>query len=209
MSVHRLTGEALHVFRGERHVLRGVSFAAQGGEYLEVTGRNGAGKTSLLRTIVGLVHAESGRIEWNGLDIHRDARAFHAQLAFLGHESPLKADLTATENLHFAIGIRRTIDATEIARALGETGAGGFADRPVRTLSAGQRRRVALAGVVLAAAPLWVLDEPATHLDADGHALVGRLVERHRASGGIVIAAVHAPLPVAEPGTRHLGLTSS
>lgn len=207
MTAHRLTGDSLHVFRGERHVLRGVSFAAQAGEYLEVTGRNGAGKTSLLRTIVGLVHAESGRVQWNGCDIHADAGAFHAQLAYLGHESPLKADLTPRENLHFAIGIRRRVSAAEIEQALGETGAGGFCDRPVRTLSAGQRRRVALAGVLLAAVPLWVLDEPATHLDAEGHALVGRLVERQRAGGGIVIAAVHAPLPVAEAGTRRLGLS--
>ncbi|MBV6415738.1 MAG: Cytochrome c biogenesis ATP-binding export protein CcmA [Steroidobacteraceae bacterium] len=207
MSAHRLSGDSLHVFRGERHVLRGVSFVAEGGDYLEVTGSNGAGKTSLLRTIVGLVHAESGRVRWNGLDIHADAGAFHAQLAYLGHESPLKADLTPRENLHFAIGIRRRVGGDEIARALAETGANGFADRPVRTLSAGQRRRVALAGVVLAAVPLWVLDEPATHLDAEGHALVGRLVDRQRAEGGIVIAAVHAPLPVAGAGTRRIGLT--
>ncbi len=208
MLAHRLTGDSLHVFRGERHVLRGLSFAVTTGEYLEVTGGNGAGKTSLLRTIVGLVHAESGKVEWNGRSIHAEASAFHAQLSYLGHESPLKGDLTPTENLRFAVGIRRSIGSREIAEALAEVAASGFADRPVRTLSAGQRRRVALAGVLLAAAPLWVLDEPATHLDAAGQALVGRLVERQLAAGGIVVAAVHAPLPVAEAGTRRLGLSS-
>ncbi|MBP7616601.1 MAG: ATP-binding cassette domain-containing protein, partial [Steroidobacteraceae bacterium] len=109
MAVHRLTGSSLHVFRGERHVLRGLSFAVQGGEYLEVTGGNGTGKTSLLRTIVGLVYAESGTVEWNGQGIHADTRAFHAQLAYLGHESPLKTDLTPAENLRYAIGIRREV----------------------------------------------------------------------------------------------------
>lgn len=208
MSAHRLTGETLHVFRGERHVLRGLSFAVDGGEYLEVTGPNGAGKTSLLRTLIGLVHAESGRVTWNGRPILEDARAYHSQLAWLGHESPLKADLTAAENLAFGIGIRRRIDAVAVATALDEVGAQGFSDRPVRTLSAGQRRRVALAGVLLAGVPLWVLDEPATHLDADGQALVGRLVERQIVAGGIVVAAVHAPLPVVEAGTRRLGLSS-
>ncbi|MGE0581739.1 MAG: cytochrome c biogenesis heme-transporting ATPase CcmA [Steroidobacteraceae bacterium] len=208
MSAHRLTGSSLHVFRGERHVLRGLSFAVESGEYLEVTGSNGAGKTSLLRTIVGLVHAESGRVEWNGQGIHQDARAYHAQLAWLGHESPLKADLTPAENLHFAIGIRRKVGSDQVAQALIEVGATDFADRPVRTLSAGQRRRVALAGVVLAAVPLWVLDEPSTHLDAAGQELVGQLIQRQVDAGGIVVAAVHAPLPVAEAGTRRLGLSS-
>lgn len=189
-------------------MLRGLSFAVDGGEYLEVTGPNGAGKTSLLRTLIGLVHAESGGVTWNGRPILEDARAYHAQLAWLGHESPLKADLTAAENLAFSIGIRRKVDAVAVAAALDEVGAQGFSDRPVRTLSAGQRRRVALAGVLLAAVPLWVLDEPATHLDADGQALVGRLVERQIAAGGIVVAAVHAPLPVVEAGTRRLGLSS-
>jgi len=208
MSAHRLTGDTLHVFRGERHVLRGLSFAATSGEYLEVSGANGAGKTSLLRTIVGLVHAESGRVDWNGRNIHADPRAFHAQLAWLGHESPLKGDLSAVENLRYAIGIRRPVDATAIGRALDEVDASRFAERPVRTLSAGQRRRVALAGVLLAAAPLWVLDEPATHLDAAGHALVGHLVEGRIRTGGIVIAAVHAALPVDAAHTRRLGLST-
>lgn len=189
-------------------MLRGLSFDVEGGQYLEVTGGDGAGKTSLLRTIVGLVYAESGQVTWNGLGIHADARAYHAQLAWLGHESPLKADLTPAENLRFALGIRRRVAAAEIAGALTEVGADGFADRPVRTLSAGQRRRVALAGVMLAAVPLWVLDEPQTHLDSAGQGLVGRLIERQIAAGGIVVAAVHAPLPVPEAGTRRIGLSS-
>ena len=106
------------------------------------------------------------------------------------------------------LGIRRRVAAAEIAGALTEVGADGFADRPVRTLSAGQRRRVALAGVMLAAVPLWVLDEPQTLLDSAGQGLVGRLIERQIAAGGIVVAAVHAPLPVPEAGTRRIGLSS-
>lgn len=194
MNPPELRAEQIHLWRGDRHVLRGVSCAITGGRGLQVTGPNGAGKTSLLRTLIGLMRAESGRVLWNGLDTNEDARAFHAQLAYLGHDAPLKADLTAQENLWFACGVRRAVSREEVSSALERVGATAFADRACRTLSAGQRRRVALAGLLLASVPLWVLDEPVTNLDAEGQALVTRLIESHLSSGGLVIAAVHHSL---------------
>jgi heme exporter protein A len=199
MPAQTLEVENLHLWRGERHVLRGVHFSIGRGACLEVTGANGSGKTSLLRTICGLIYPESGRVLWSGEDVRGDLPAFHASLAYLGHEPPLKADLSARENLHYWIGVRRRVDADALDAALARVGARGWCDRLVRTLSAGQRRRVALAGLALLLVPLWLLDEPTTHLDAEGQQLVGSLIGEQLARGGMVVAAVHHSLP---PGAR-------
>ena len=189
-----LNVSGLHLWRGDRHVLRDVSFTADAGQCVLLTGRNGAGKTTLLRAIAGLLDPEQGTVSWRG-NASRVARdEFHTELAYLGHEPPLKGDLSGRENLRFAVGIRRRISAQEIDAALARTGAQPFGDRPVRTLSAGQRRRVALAGVLLSAAVLWLLDEPATNLDTDGKRLVAALIEEQLERGGIVVAAVHQDL---------------
>ena len=184
----------LHLWRGDRHVLRGVSFAASPGQCVLLTGRNGAGKTTLLRAVAGLLDPEQGEVSWRGHAARRSRDEFHAELAYLGHEAPLKGDLTGRENLRYAIGIRRVVTGDEIQAALERTGAQPFADRPVRTLSAGQRRRVALAGVLLAGAVLWLLDDPTTNLDAEGKRLVASLIDGQLAGGGIVVAAVHQDL---------------
>ena len=203
MPVEQLEVENLHLWRGERHVLRGLRFALDRGACLEVCGANGSGKTTLLRTLCGLIYPEEGRVLWNGEDVQRDLRAFHAALAYLGHEPPLKADLTARENLHYWIGVRRRLGEEELTRALARVGASSWCERRVRTLSAGQRRRVALAGLALLHVPLWLLDEPTTNLDGEGRELVGTLLSEHLGRGGMVIAAVHQGLPASvSPVTR-------
>jgi heme exporter protein A len=189
-----LSVTGLHLWRGDRHVLRGISFDGHAGQCVLLTGRNGAGKTSLIRVIAGLLDPEEGEVTWRGAAVRRSRHAFHTELAYLGHEPPLKGDLTARENLSFSVGIRRVVNGSEIDAALARTGAGPFADRAVRTLSAGQRRRVALAGVLLSGAPLWLLDEPTTNLDADGQQLVAQIIADHLASQGLVVAAVHHAL---------------
>ena len=192
-----LNVSGLHLWRGERHVLRNVNLTANVGQCVLLTGRNGAGKTTLLRAIAGLLDPEEGQVTWRGTPARQARDAFHAELAYLGHEPPLKGDLTGRENLRFAVGIRRPVTGADIDAALARTGAKEFADRPVRTLSAGQRRRVALAAVLLAGAALWLLDEPTTNLDADGQQLVARLVGEHVSRAGIVVAAVHHALTLA------------
>ena len=206
MSEAILQGENLHLWRGERHVLRGVGFSVNSGECLQLSGPNGAGKTSLLRTVCGLSYPEGGQIRWRGEDVHRDLPGFHSQMAYLGHEPPLKMELTGRENLHYWVGVRRRFARSELERALERVGGQRWSDRPVRTLSAGQKRRVALAGLLLMAVPLWLLDEPTTNLDVEGQQLVGTLIDEHLAAGGLAMAAVHHPLAVSERGLRRLEL---
>ncbi len=198
--------ESLHVFRGRRHVLRGVSLALGAGDCLQVTGPNGAGKTTLLRAVVGLCEVEQGTVRWRGADLRRDPQALHRETAYLGHEVPLKGDLTARENLAFAVGLRRRVDRPALDRALEQVGAERFAGQPLRSLSAGQRRRVGLAALLLFAVPLWLLDEPTTNLDASGQRLLMRLLAAHLAAGGLVLAAVHHPLSIEGHETRRLEL---
>ena len=194
----------LHVFRGDRHLLRGLSLVVPRGCCLQVTGANGSGKTSLLRALAGLLQADSIEIHWQGrlVDV-RDA-AYLQALAYLGHEAPLKADLSGRENLRFAVGLRRPLDERQLQAALQRVDAAAFAERPVRSLSAGQRRRIALAGLYLAGASLWLLDEPTTNLDAEGQQLVRSLIEERLATEGCVIAATHQDLGLAADRCRSL-----
>jgi heme exporter protein A len=206
MSGSILRAENLHLWRSDRHVLKGVDLTVRAGELLQLTGANGAGKTTLLRALCGLNHVEEGRVFWNDRDVREDREGFHASLLYLGHEPPLKPDLSGLENLRFWSGIRRPVTPAAIDAALVGTGAGEFATRPVRTLSAGQRRRVALAGLVLAAVPLWLLDEPTTNLDSGGQELVAALLNAHLGAGGLAIAAVHHGLHVEPARLRELHL---
>ncbi len=201
-----LNVSGLHLWRGDRHVLRGVSLAATSGQCVLLTGKNGAGKTTLLRAIAGLLDPEAGEVNWRGKSARQQREDFHGELAYLGHEPPLKGDLTGRENLKYSIGIRRSVTADEIHAALERTGAQPFADRPVRTLSAGQRRCVALAGVLLTGAMLWLFDEPATNLDTEGKRLVAGMIEEQLARGGIVVAAVHQDLDLSSGGLVTLEL---
>jgi len=207
MSDYRLEGENVHLWRGDHHVLRGVGFQVRAGQCLQLTGANGAGKTTLLRTACGLAYPEGGEITWCGENIRKDMHAFHARLAYLGHEPPLKADLTARENLSYWVGVRRRLERQDLDRALERVGGEHWADRPARTLSAGQKRRAALAGLTLMRVPLWLLDEPTTNLDAEGQGLVGALLDEHLQAGGLALAAVHHELTVSADSLQRMELT--
>jgi len=209
MLSRSIKAEHLHLWRGDKHVLAGVNLTVNPGEMLQVTGANGSGKTSLLRTLCGLMHPEEGRVLWGERNVRDDLAAFHAELVYLGHEPPLKADLTAHENLRYWVGVRRAVTAAEVHAALERVGADAWPDQTVRTLSAGQKRRVAIAGVLLFAAPLWLLDEPATNLDSDGQHLVGSLIAEQLAAGGLVIAAVHQELPLNGASRQRLVLSAA
>ena len=185
----------LHLWRGERHLLKGLGFTLANGQTLQLLWPNGTGKTSLLRCIAGLLRAESGDIRWQGTAVARDPRAFHGELAYLGHEAALKGDLTALENLRYSLGLRQRSNDAQLREALQIAGLADLdPQQPVRSYSAGQQRRVALARLSLWRARLWLLDEPASNLDAAGQEVLRDFLLAHLAAGGAALIATHQAL---------------
>jgi heme exporter protein A len=197
----------LHLWRGERHVLRGVSFEIDAGEALHVSGPNGAGKTSLLRVVCGLLQAEEGEVHWNGVPTRSANSAYLGSLAYLAHDAALKGDLTALENLRFSVGLKRALTDGEAHAVLADLGVEACAQLPCRVLSAGQRRRVALGRILLSDARLWVLDEPFTNLDSASSAHVAEKLAQHLARGGLALVAAHRGLDLPDRAIRRLELT--
>jgi heme exporter protein A len=195
-----LRAESLTAIRGERLVFQGVSFALGAGGALLLTGRNGAGKSTMLRLLAGLARPAAGGLLWNETDALADRTEHAGRVALLGHQDALKPGLTVRENLAFSARLSgRPVDA-----ALADLDLLELATIPARMLSAGQKRRLALARVSLSRAPIWLLDEPATALDDAATERLGSLLDRHRRGGGLVIAATHAPLPLPDAETLRL-----
>jgi len=186
--------EKVHVWRGERHVLKGVSLDLAPGQLLHVSGPNGTGKTTLLRVVCGLLRPEQGLVSWLGKSISGVRAEYQAALAYASHEPALKADLTALENLRFAVGLKRRVTVDELRASLDQTGVAACADLPARVLSAGQRRRVAMARVLAMSASLWLLDEPFTNLDSAGSDLLRSLLQSHVERGGLALVVAHHDL---------------
>ncbi len=183
--------EAVSAFRGERLVLYDIGFTVPAGGALLLLGPNGAGKSTLLRVIAGLGRREAGRILYGGSD------DLSGKIGYIGHQDAIKPGLTAAENLAFAAA-RAGRPAREALEALEALDLSPLADLPSRMLSAGQKRRLALARLVVGGAPIWLLDEPTLGLDAAAVARFGEVLAGHRATGGIVVAATHLPLPLVD-----------
>jgi heme exporter protein A len=192
----RLTAAGLSAMRGGRTVFADLSFSVETGGLLAVTGPNGSGKSTLLRVIAGLLAPTAGRIELAGADDGEPAAHY------VGHLDALKPGLTVTQNLAFW---RDVWGAGDMAGALSALGVAPLAHLPVAALSAGQRRRVALARLLVAPRPLWLLDEPATALDANAEAALAGLMSDHLGRGGIIVAATHRELPLPPTTSVRLG----
>ncbi len=196
----RLSGVGLGCVRGGQQVFSGLSFEAVSGRALALTGANGAGKTTLLRVIAGLLQPSEGRLELLG----GEAEASIAEQAhYVSHQDALKSSLSVAENLRFWTGFLGEKSPAE--DGLAALGLSGLADLPAAYLSAGQRRRLALARLVAVRRPVWLLDEPTSALDTAAQEKLGDLMREHLARGGIIVAATHGPLPLADAAELRLG----
>ncbi len=197
----KLFGKDLCLLRGDRCLFQHLSFALSSGELLLVEGRNGCGKTSLLRAVAGLLEFESGRVDWNGQSIISSHQAFRSDLVWLSHKVGFKGDLTLVENLSFETGLRATT-SERLQPSLDRLGLAPLTDLPFRALSAGQQRRVGLARMLIAKARLWMMDEPFTNLDTGGQALVREVMAEHLARDGLCVVASHQNIDVNAPVRR-------
>ncbi|KZC43631.1 heme ABC exporter ATP-binding protein CcmA [Rhodanobacter sp. FW510-R12] len=185
-----LEARALSFFRQDEPVFAPLDFRLHAGELALVEGDNGSGKTTLLRMLAGLLHITAGELHWHGEPMQRDRCA--GEILFLGHQLGLKADLSPRENLRIAAGLHGVRDdGTSAASVLARIGLRGYEDEPVRRLSAGQKKRAALARLLLLPASLWLLDEPYANLDRIGIALVNELLESHTDTGGAAMVTSH------------------
>ena len=178
--------------RGDNRLFSGLTFQLQGGELLRLRGSNGSGKTSLLRILCGLVEPAEGEVLWKGENTRAQRDEYNAELLYLGHLNGIKADLTGFENLRLSNTLRgETPSDDQIYAALEQIGLGGREDLPTQVLSQGQKRRVALARLLLSDAALWVLDEPFVALDVDAVAQLAKLIEAHLQKGRMVVYTTH------------------
>ncbi|KOO05826.1 cytochrome c biogenesis heme-transporting ATPase CcmA [Vibrio hepatarius] len=198
----------LTAIRDERILFESLSFTIDTGELVQIEGRNGTGKTTLLRIVTGLGDRDNGEIFWNGENIESNRDAYHEDLLFLGHSTGVKRELTAYENLRFYLNIhsKTPVSKEQIYNALTKVGLAGREDVPVAQLSAGQQRRVALARLWLSQHKLWILDEPLTAIDKQGVKVLESLFLNHAEQGGIVVLTTHQDMFTDNPKLRKIKL---
>jgi heme exporter protein A len=199
-TLMRLSATDLACRRGGREVFAGISFSVASGECLAIRGRNGAGKSSLLRMIVGLVRVAGGQLLLEGGDAELSVGE---QAHYLGHLDALKPSLSVAENLRFWSAFLGTA-AVDLHEPLRAVGLEALVDLPAAYLSAGQRRRLSIARLLAVKRPLWLLDEPTSTLDAAAQTRLGEIMRAHLGSGGIILAATHGPLPLESAGELDL-----
>lgn len=200
-----LQAHQLAFARNDEPVFGPLDFHVAAGEALLVQGGNGSGKTTLLRVLAGLLGASGGDVQVNGKPAEREAIAEHT--ALLGHLLGHKGELSADENLRFALGLYGQREGITRSEALQQVGLAGYEDTFARSMSAGQKKRLALARLLLVPAPLWLMDEPYANLDLQGIALVNQMIEKHVHAGGAALITSHGAYATPAVRTRLLELT--
>lgn len=202
-----LYGVNLACIRGDRELFRDINFSLEAGGLMQVRGPNGSGKTSLLRMLCGLSNPAAGEILWNDVSIRVLDNEYYAVMTYIGHLSGTKDDLTVIENLRVSSALAGFEIGTDQAKeALGYIGLRGREALPVKVLSQGQRRRVALARLLVCKTPLWILDEPLVALDVSAVKLIQGLLERHLQEGGMVVMTTHQEIDITAASTTQLHL---
>lgn len=199
-----LEARSISFFRRDEAVFAPLDFELHGGELALVEGDNGSGKTTLLRVLAGLLHVGAGELRWRGAPLRRHECA--GDILLLGHQLGLKADLSLCENLRIATGLHGQREGTSIGSALVQVGLSGYENEPVRRLSAGQKKRAALARLLLVPATLWLLDEPYANLDRAGIALVNHVLKGHIDAGGAALVSSHGTTNFAGDAARRIHL---
>ncbi len=194
--------------RGDRILFSGLNLHLDAGEVLQIHGANGCGKTTLLRAVCGLTHPATGKILWQGQDIRDDESTFSEDVIHIGHHDGIKHELSATENLRFSLALSPRTPEFGVEQALAHFGLTAQAHLPAYVLSAGQRRRVALARLLLNDALLWVLDEPFTALDQTSIATMEKMLHQHANKGGCVVITSHHSIPLDSGIHRELHLVT-
>ncbi len=205
-AARSLQAHSLSCERGDRELIRDLNLEIKPGKLVLVEGSNGSGKTTLLRTLCGLRTPGAGRITWCGEDIRHFRSEYHAELNYIGHLPGIKDDLSAIENLQIGCQLQTMHADIDLMDVLDKVGLFGFEELPCRTLSAGQRRRVALARLWAIKAPLWILDEPFNAIDKKGVELLLGLLESHINNKGLVVLTTHQHLDIGEGRLQRLNL---
>ncbi|MFA7269215.1 MAG: cytochrome c biogenesis heme-transporting ATPase CcmA [Sterolibacterium sp.] len=192
-----LTAINLACVRGDRRLFANLGFTLEPGGRLHVTGENGSGKTSLLRILCGLSPSETGEIRWQNEPVKHLGDEYRKSVLYLGHHNAIKEELTALENLRTAAALAGVaVDHAEGTELLGKVGLSGREDLPVRFLSQGQKRRVALSRLLWSTAPLWVLDEPFVALDTAAVAWLADIIGTHLSHGGMAVLTSHQEVAI-------------
>jgi len=203
-----LRAQSLQCVRDDRCLFSELSFTVAAGEVASIEGRNGSGKTSLLRILCGIRLPDAGAVYWQNTEIGRLGPGYHVHVGYIGHADGVKLDLTPRENLVFAASLGSWRESAGIEDVLERVGLYALEDVPTRVLSAGQKRRLALARLLATSADLWVLDEPLSSLDRAGIALFETLLHEHLAHGGLAVMTTHHRLPLEDATVQRLDLSA-
>jgi len=194
--------------RGDRWLFKGLNFSAEPGELIELRGANGCGKTSLLRLLCGLATPAAGEVRWEGKNIRSLGEEYLGEVAYVAHQNAVKDELSAIENLRISSALSgHALKRDEAQQILGRIGLGSQQNLPARSLSAGQRRRLALARLLTSNAKFWILDEVLTSLDDAAVKLSGQFIDDHLKTGGLAIIATHQELNLSAPRVQRIELS--